>query len=61
MIILLEMNEQGHPNCTLCHREKTKAQPYPLQMTEIPDRPFDEIAIDLVTECKTSPQAVDTS
>ena len=23
-------------------------------MTEIPDRPFDKIAIDLVTECKTS-------
>ena len=27
---------------------------YPLQMTEIPDRSFDKIAIDLVTECKTS-------
>ena len=23
-------------------------------MTEIPDRPFDKIAINLVTECKTS-------
>ena len=23
-------------------------------MTEIPDRPFDKIAIDLVTDCKTS-------
>ena len=23
-------------------------------MTEIPDRPFDKVAIDLVTECKTS-------
>ena len=23
-------------------------------MTKIPDRPFDKIAIDLVTECKTS-------
>ena len=31
-----------------------KIQHYPLQMTEIPDRPFDKIAIDLVTECKTS-------
>ena len=41
-------------NCTLCHREKAKAQAYPLQMTEIPDRPFNKIAIDLVTECKTS-------
>ena len=31
-----------------------KVQAYPLQMTEIPDRPFDKIAIDLVTECETS-------
>ena len=23
-------------------------------MTEIPDRPFDKIAMDLVTECETS-------
>ena len=41
-------------NCTLCCREKAKVQAYPLQMTEIPDRPFDKIAIDLVTECETS-------
>ena len=41
-------------NCTLCHREKAKVQAYPLQMTEIPDRPFDKNAIDLVTECETS-------
>ena len=41
-------------NCTLCHREKAKVQAYPLQMTEIPDRPFEKIAMDLVTECKTS-------
>ena len=41
-------------NCTLCHRENAKVQAYPLQMTEIPDRPFDKIAIDLVSECKTS-------
>ena len=34
--------------------KKPKFQQYPLQMTEIPDRPFDKIAIDLVTECKTS-------
>ena len=39
-------------NCTLCHRDKVQA--FPLQMTEIPDRPFEKIAIDLVTECKTS-------
>ena len=41
-------------NCTLCHREKAKVQNYPLQIVEIPDRPFDKIAIDLVTECETS-------
>ena len=38
-------------NCTLCHREKAKAQAYQLQMTEISDRPFDKIAIDLVMDC----------
>ena len=41
-------------NCTLCHREKPKVQAYPLQMSEIPDRSFDKIAIDLVMECETS-------
>ena len=41
-------------NHTLCHREKAKVQAYLLQMTDIPDRPFDKIAIDLVTECETS-------
>ena len=40
-------------NCTPCHREKAKIQHYPLQIMEIPDRPFDKIAIDLVTECNT--------
>ena len=41
-------------NCTLCCREKAKVQAYPLQMTEIPDRPFNKIPMDLVTECETS-------
>ena len=41
-------------NCALCHREKAKVQAYPLQMTEIPDRPFDKIAKNLITECETS-------
>ena len=41
-------------NCTLCQREKAKVQAYPLQMTEIPDRSFDKIAMNLVTECETS-------
>ena len=44
-------------NSTLCHREKAKVQAYPLQMTEIPDRPFDKIAIDLVSDCETSNSA----
>ena len=41
-------------NCTLCHREKAKVQVCQLQMTEIPDRPSNKIAMDLVTECETS-------
>ena len=41
-------------NCILCRQDKAKVQQYPLQMTEIPDRPFDKIAIDLVTNCETS-------
>ena len=51
------MNKDIHKyiaNCALCHREKAKIQNYSLQMTEIPNRPFNKIAIDLVTECKTS-------
>ena len=40
--------------CKLYHREKAKVQSYPLQMTEIPEKPFDKITIDLVTECETS-------
>ena len=41
-------------NCVLCRQDKAKVQQYPLHMTEIPDRPFDKIAIDLVTDCKTA-------
>ena len=37
-------------NYTLCKREKARTQVYPLQMTDIPDRPFDKIAIDLVSD-----------
>ena len=51
------MNKAIHKyivNCALCHREKAKIQNYPLQMMEIPNRPFDKIAVHLVTECKTS-------
>ena len=41
-------------NCIFCRCEKAKVQQYPLQMTEIPDRPFDKITIGLVTECEMS-------
>ena len=41
-------------SCTLYCREKDKIQNYPFQMMEIPDRPFDKIAIDPITECETS-------
>ena len=40
--------------CALCCREKAKDEAYPLQMTKIPECPFDKITIDLVTECETS-------
>ena len=40
--------------CALCCREKGIVQVHPLQMTEIPECPFDKITIDLVTECETS-------
>ena len=33
---------------------KPKFKLTPLQMMEIPDRPFDKITIDLITECETS-------
>ena len=51
------MNKDIHKyiaHCALCCREKAKIQNYPLQMMEIPDRPFNKIAIDLVTEYETS-------
>ena len=41
-------------NCILCRWDKAKVQQYPLQMTEIPDRPFDKIAIDFVINCEMS-------
>ena len=39
--------------CAFYHRGKAKVQAYPLQMTEIPECPFNMIAMDLVTECET--------
>ena len=43
--------------CSPYHREKAKVQAYPLQMTEIPECPFDKISMDLVTEGETSSSA----
>ena len=51
------MNKDIHKyitNCALCKREKARTQVYPLQMTDIPDRPFDKIAIDLVSDLNVS-------
>ena len=48
-------------NCVLCWWEKAKVQQYPLEMMEIPDRPFNKIAIDLVTECEPQHQETNTS
>ena len=41
-------------NWALCRWDKAKVQQYHLQMTDIPDKPFDKIDIDLVTDCETS-------
>ena len=35
-------------------QRKSQIQAFPLQMTEISDRPFNKITIDLVMECETS-------
>ena len=42
------------PTALSAAEKKPKSQAYPLPMTEIFNRPFDKIAIDLVTECETS-------
>ena len=41
-------------NSALCKRENASTQVYPLQMTDIPDAPFDKIAIDLVSDLNVS-------
>ena len=41
-------------NCALCKREKTKTWVYSLQMTDIPDRPFNKIGIGLVSDLNIS-------
>ena len=57
--ILLQGNEWGYEeiHCQLYNMPQRKSQNsenYPLQMREIPNRPFDKIVIDLFTECETS-------
>ena len=47
-------NQKYIANHTLCCQEKVKVQSYPLQITEILGRPFNKIAIDLVTKCEMS-------
>ena len=41
-------------NCALHKREKARTQVYLLQTTDIPDRPFDKIAMDLVSDLNVS-------
>ena len=48
-----DMKKETLPTVPYAAEKKAKVQAYPLQMMEIPDRLFDKIAIDLVTEGKT--------
>ena len=41
-------------NCASCKRGKVRTQVYPLQMNDIPDRLFDIITIDLVSDLNVS-------
>ena len=41
-------------NFMLCQQDKAKIQSYPLQMTEILERPFNKITINLLMECEMS-------
>ena len=46
---------QAHvDSCSLCRREKMKADKYQLQTTEIPKRAFAKVPIDLIVEMSTS-------
>ena len=45
-------------NCALCEREKARTQVYMLQMTDIPDRPSNKIAIDLVSDLNISASGI---
>ena len=44
------MNKDIHKcinNCALCKREKVRTQVYPLQMTDIPEKPFEKLVSNL--------------
>ena len=41
-------------NCALCKTEKANTQGYPLQVTDIPDKPFNKIPTDLVSDLNVS-------
>ena len=41
-------------NCALPKREKEKIQMFPLQMMDVPDWPFDKIAINLIMDLNIS-------
>ena len=46
---------QSHvDSCTLCRREKMQADKYQLQTTEIPDRAFGKVSIDLIVDLPVS-------
>ena len=51
------MNKDIHKyisNCALCKKKKARTQVYPLQMTDLTNRPFDKGAIDLVSDLNVS-------
>ena len=51
------MNKDIHKyitSCAVCKLEKVRIQLYPLQMRDMPDRPFDKIAIDLFSDLNVS-------
>ena len=43
-------------NCSLCRHEKLVADKYQLQTTEIPDRPFAKVSVDLIVELPRTDQ-----
>ena len=56
MSILSERHEQEYQeiHCSICSLPQRKNKSSRLQMTEIPECSFNKIAMDFVTECKTS-------